>query len=69
MTKLLAFAAVLLAFGGLFWIGPSLSVQERGAQGGPGLDFAQIEREAPTTLPTFEGKYQRHYGVLDVLIP
>jgi hypothetical protein len=69
MTKMLTFAAVLLAFGGLFWIGPSLSVQRSGAPTHPGLDVTQFEREAPTTLPVFEDSYQRHYGVLDVLRP
>jgi hypothetical protein len=69
MTKMLTFAAVLLAFGALFWIGPSLSVQQSGAPVPPRLDVTQIEREAPTNLPTFEDNYQRHYGVLDVLRP
>jgi hypothetical protein len=34
----------------------------------PGVDVSQFEFNAPVNLPSFDDKYQRHIGVLDVFV-
>jgi len=34
----------------------------------PGVDLTQIEFNAPKNLPSFDDKYQRGTGVLDVFV-
>ena len=59
-------AAITLAIG-VFWL--SLVVSPKPTEAGASLqtDPEQITRNAPRDLPSFDGTYQRHTGVLDTL--
>ena len=66
-NKLLLLAAALAVATGLFWskmlIAPAITL----AATSPGLDIDQLALSTPKDLPSFEARYQRHLGVLDVL--
>ena len=59
-------AAIALAIG-VFWL--SLVASPKPTEAGASLqtDPEQITRNAPRDLPSFDGTYQRHTGVLDTL--
>jgi hypothetical protein len=64
--KFSVFAASFVVATGLFgaWTLTSSTVSEAAIK--PGVDVSQIEFNAPINLPSFDDKYQRHIGVLDV---
>jgi hypothetical protein len=68
MTKKpIAVAAALVVAAGL--VGFKMLVYPPVTLAAPsqGLDIRQIALSAPKDLPSFDAKYQRHLGVLDVL--
>ena len=67
-NKLTLFAASLAVAMGLFWakvlIFPAVTL----AAPTQSLDIDAMHRAAPGNLPLFDDVYQRHTGVLDVLM-
>jgi len=65
--KPFVFAAALVVAAGLIGakvlIAPPVSV----AATEEGIDINRIALSTPKDLPSFDAKYQRHFGVLDVL--
>ena len=65
--KLFGLAAALVVGAGLFGIKMSIAPPVTLAATSSSIDVNQIARSAPTDLPSFDARYQRHLGVLDVL--
>ena len=65
--KLIGVAVVLLVGAGLFGVKLSIAPPVTLAATTSSIDVNQIARSAPTDLPSFDDRYQRHLGVLDVL--
>jgi hypothetical protein len=53
---------------GLFWAKILISPPVTLAASNQSLDIDAMHRAAPGDLPSFDGVYQRHTGVLDVLM-
>ena len=66
-NKLLGLAAVLAAATGLFWSKMLIAPPVTQAAVSQGLDVNQLAVNTPKDLSSFDDKYQRHLGVLDVL--
>jgi hypothetical protein len=66
-NKLLLLAAALAVATGLFWSKMLIAPPVTQAATNHGLDVGQLALSAPKDLPSFEARYQRHLGVLDVL--
>jgi hypothetical protein len=67
-TKPFVLAAALVVAGGL--VGFKVVMYPPVTLAAPiplGLDVHQIAQSTPKDLPSFDAKYQRHLGVLDVL--
>jgi hypothetical protein len=66
--KFSVFAAAFVVATGLFgaWMLTSPPVSE--AAMNTGVDVTRIEFNAPKNLPSFDDKYQRGTGVLDVFV-
>ena len=68
-NKLTLLTASLAVETGLFWarvlISPPVTLAAPNHQS---LDIDAMYRAAPTNLPLFDDVYQRHTGVLDVLM-
>ena len=66
--KLSVLAAAFVVATGLFWstmvIAPPVTMA---ASPNPGLNVTELTTNTPKDLPSFDDKYQRHLGVLDVL--
>ena len=68
MTKKPVLGAALVVAVGLFGFKVLISPPETLAAPGPqGLDIQQLAQSTPKDLSSFDAKYQRHLGVLDVL--
>ena len=66
-NKLLLLAAALAVATGLFWSKMLIAPPVTLAAISHGLDIAQLALSTPKDLLSFEARYQRHLGVLDVL--
>jgi hypothetical protein len=66
-NKLLGLAAVLAVATGLFWSKMLIAPPVTQAAVSQGLDVNQLAVNTPKDLSSFDDKYQRHLGVLDVL--
>jgi hypothetical protein len=58
-----AFVVATGLFGFKMLIAPPVTL----AAQSQGLDIQQLAQSTPRDLPSFDAKYQRHLGVLDVL--
>jgi hypothetical protein len=68
MTKnTVLLAAALAVATGLFWSKMLIAPPVTLAATSDGLDIDQLASSTRKDLPSFEDKYQRHLGVLDVL--
>ena len=67
-NKLTLFAASLAVAMGLFWAKVLISPSVTLAAPIQSLDIHAMHRAAPGGLPKFDDVYQRHTGVLDVLM-
>lgn len=63
-NTLFALAATLAIGAGFFMMAAPETTQAATPQG---LDIYQLTQSTPKDLPSFDDKYQRHLGVLDVL--
>jgi hypothetical protein len=66
-NKLFGLAAALVVATGLFWSKMLIAPPVTQAAISQGLDVNQLTLNTPKDLPSFDDKYQRHLGVLDVL--
>ena len=66
-NKLLGLAAALAIATGLFWSKMLIAPPVTQAAVSQGLDVNQLAVNTPKDLASFDDKYQRHLGVLDVL--
>jgi len=68
MTKMPVLGAAIVVAVGLFGfkmvISPPVSLAAPSQQS---MDIQQMTQSTPKDLPSFDAKYQRHLGVLDVL--
>jgi hypothetical protein len=66
--KFSVFAASFVVATGLFgaWMLTSPPVSEAAMK--PGINVSQIEFNAPKNMPSFDDKYQRGTGVLDIFV-
>ena len=66
--KFSVFAASFVVATGLFgaWMLTSAPASEAAVK--PGIDVSHIEFNAPKTMPSFDDKYQRGTGVLDIFV-
>jgi hypothetical protein len=67
MTNKLFGLAAALVVTGLFWSKMLIAPPVTQAAISQGLDVNQLTLNTPKDLPSFDDKYQRHLGVLDVL--
>ena len=67
-NKLTLLAASLAVAMGLFWAKVLISPPVTLAAQSQSLNIDAMHRAAPGDLPVFEDVYQRHTGVLDVLM-
>jgi hypothetical protein len=67
-NKLTLFAASLAVAMGLFWAKVLISPPVTLAASNQSLDIDAMHRAAPGDLPSFDNVYDRHTGVLDVLM-
>ena len=67
-NKLTLLAASLAVAMGLFWANILTSPPVTQAAPIQSLDIDAMHRAAPRDLPNFDDVYQRHAGVLDVLM-
>ena len=67
VNKLFGLAAALVVATGLFWSKMLIAPPVTQAAVSQGLDVNQLTLNTPQDLPSFDDKYQRHLGVLDVL--
>ena len=67
-NKLTLFAASLAVAMGLFWAKILISPPVTLAAANQSLDIDAMHRAAPGDLPSFDNVYDRHTGVLDVLM-
>ena len=65
--KLFGLAAALVIAAGLFGLKMLISPPVTLAAASPGIDVSQLALSTPKDLASFDAKYQRHMGVLDVL--
>jgi hypothetical protein len=65
--KLFGLAAALIVAAGLFGAKMLIAPPVTLAAPEEGLDINQLALSTPKDLPSFNDKYQRHLGVLDVL--
>ena len=66
-NKLFGLAAALVVATGLFWSKMLIAPPVTQAAISQGLDVHQLTANTRNDLPSFDDKYQRHLGVLDVL--
>lgn len=66
-NKLFGLAAALVVATGLFWSKMLIAPPVTQAAISQALDVNQLTLNPPKDLPSFDDKYQRHLGVLDVL--
>ena len=67
-NKLTVLAASLAVAMGLFWAKIMIFPPATLAATDHGLDIDAMHRAAPGDLPSFDNVYDRHTGVLDVLM-
>jgi hypothetical protein len=67
-SKLTLLAASLAVATGLFWANILTVPPVTLAAPSQSLDFDAMPRAAPEDLPSFDDVYQRHTGVLDILM-
>ena len=67
-NKMTLFATSLAVAMGLFWAKVLISPPVTQAAAIQSLDIDAMHRAAPGDLPLFDDVYQRHTGVLDVLM-
>ena len=66
-NKLFGLAAALVVATGLFWSKMLIAPPVTQAAIIQGLDVNQLARNTAKDLPSFDDRYQRHLGILDVL--
>jgi hypothetical protein len=66
-NKRLGLAAALVVAAGLFWSKMLIAPPVTQAAISHGLNVHQLTPNTPKDLPSFDDRYQRHLGVLDVL--
>ena len=66
-SKLFGLAAAFALATGLFWSTMLTAPPVTLAATSQGLDIRELATHTPTDLPSFDDRYQRHMGVLDVL--
>ena len=64
-----SFGAAVVVASGAFWATMLASPPKSQAALSQGIDITRLSSAADPTMATFEDKYQRHTGVLDVLKP
>ena len=63
------FAAAILCATAMFWATMLTSPPKVEAAVSSGIDITRLSAAADPNMETFENKYQRHTGVMDVLNP